>query len=119
MSELLEQRIEAAARAYYTSAGGNPDEVIELAGEEHRLWRLHSGQFRAAILASDAVLAQAGMVVVPREALTWLNGEGPDLDGYEFGERPDMPAGHRFWWRAVLRRWVAAAPDNGGGERDG
>jgi hypothetical protein len=105
MSELLEQRVEAGVK--------HVRKMVPLSD-----WQAES-VVRAALLASDAVLAQAGMVVVPEAALKWLNGEGPDLDGYEFGERPDMPAGHRFWWRAVLRRWVSAAPSHpsDGGER--
>jgi hypothetical protein len=48
-----------------------------------------------------------GMVAVPKSALAWLFGEGPDADGYwwsddvygEIGKKP-------FWWRSHFRKLI-------------
>ena len=44
-------------------------------------------------------------VRVPKLALDWLNGEGPDPAGYHFGDFPDdqpRPRG-AFWWRTTFK----------------
>jgi len=51
----------------------------------------------------------ADYVLVPRSALLWLNGEGPDDEGNWFGDTI-APTARRYWWRSVFRRLIAAAP---------
>lgn len=48
-------------------------------------------------------------VMVPKSALEWLFGEGPDANG-EWFERPEGSAGHPYWWRTHLRKLLAASP---------
>ncbi len=140
MSDLLEQRIEAAAKALYERDVElkRPTELRwpwdDLSAFERDQWRSIG---RRALLASDAVLAQAGMVVVPREATPYdgpvgemrLNYEGAlaDLDSALDvliarinGDRDMQSAA--VWLRMNYPKKAAmlrAAPDNGGGERDG
>ncbi|WP_398473047.1 hypothetical protein [Tardiphaga sp.] len=60
--------------------------------------------------------AQDDMVLVPKVALLWLNGEAPDADGKWFGEHEDeairtprkrTPA---YWWRSKFRSMVPNWP---------
>lgn len=47
-----------------------------------------------------------GSVVVPREVIDFIMGEGP-LDGFHFGERPaSLPP---YWWRSRIRAMIEAA----------
>lgn len=59
------------------------------------------------------VVAPEGYWLVPHTAMMWLFGEGPDDNGYHFGDGPEAdaePRGsrypRRFWWRGVFRRMV-------------
>lgn len=53
-------------------------------------------------------------VLVPKSALDWLNGAGPDENGHWFGDAPDdAPAARAFWWRDKFRRLAAAPPGKG------
>lgn len=59
-------------------------------------------------------------VLVPKAALAWLFGEGPDAEGKHFGEVADevQPlAGkypRRYWWRSKFRSMIPAlAVSNG------
>lgn len=52
-------------------------------------------------------------VLVPKAALLWLNGEGPDHEGLHFGESADSeerPGRGRFWWRKRFRAMLEATP---------
>ena len=118
MSELLEQRIEAAAQAladygWNDPYGGPPPPPHD--GEREMA--------RAAILASDAVLAQAGMVVVPREATEemLIIGEGLSDLVQPRSCGPNTPESRRDEFRYSYTAMIDAfaAPDNGGGESDG
>lgn len=64
----------------------------------------------AAALSTEPGEAE-GMVLVPKAALDWLFGEGPDDNGYWFGDGHEAlnPVG-AFWWRTVFNRMLAAAP---------
>ena len=116
MSDLFDARLKAALAAY-------ADQRDISFPEGSAEWVA----VRAALLASDAVLAQAGMVVVPREptkemvlagdtALENAKDEGWDSQSgstWEFltsGAQTDI-------YTAMIDAF--AAPDNGGGERDG
>jgi hypothetical protein len=50
-------------------------------------------------------------VMVPKRALDWLLGEGPDEQGHWFGDGDD-PAGRRgrYWWRTQFCNMLASAP---------
>lgn len=66
-------------------------------------------------LADDlaALEAHEGMVLVPKHAIDWLMGEGPDAEGCHFGDAPDderFKARGNFWWRSKFRNLMAAAP---------
>lgn len=51
--------------------------------------------------------------LVPAAALDWLNGIGPDHEGFHFGEG-DYPKKGNFWWRKRFREvWQAASPNAG------
>lgn len=53
-----------------------------------------------------------GMVMVPKSALDWLFGNGPDADGEWFSETYDalkMLERLSFWWRPEFRKRLAAA----------
>ena len=119
MSELLEQRIEAAARAIFDTwaieegATGTWEDALSghSAGREQfpamfKIVELARRESRAALLASDAVLAQAGMAVVPREATEVMRAAA---------NRLNHPRDEEIYTAMI----DAAAPDNGGGERDG
>lgn len=61
--------------------------------------------------------ALQGSVVVPEEALLWLNGEGPDADGKWFGETiedgiPKLAGKYprTYWWRSKFRSMVTNWP---------
>lgn len=59
-------------------------------------------------------------VLVPKAALDWLNGEGPDTEGHWFGDG-SFPRKGAFWWRGPFRAMLAAAPTPpkvGSGELD-
>jgi hypothetical protein len=60
---------------------------------------------RAAIAAYRQALEAEGMVLVPKAAIDWLNGEGDSF------ERPEGARGN-FWWRSEFRRraMIAASP---------
>lgn len=66
---------------------------------------------RLAALTDAAPLMPSaeGMVLVPERALKWLNGEGPDDNGYWFGDEPPTTGRGQFWWRIVFNRMLAAA----------
>lgn len=51
-----------------------------------------------------------GWVLVPVDALKWLNGEGPDGNGHGFGDAPDDNGRGAFWWRKKFADMLAAAP---------
>ena len=119
MSELLEQRIEAAARDMWERMVIFETETLNLnhlgawfvpddadTSDDATIRRHMLGNARAALLASDAVLAQAGMVVVPREATPIMKAAA---------NRLNHPRDEEIY-RAMIS---AAAPDNGGGESDG
>lgn len=75
-------------------------------------------------LARDVLATDLGdMVLVPKEALAWLFGEGPDADGHWF-EPPEIKEGERkkpYWWRSRFRAMLSAAQgdadDQGRGSR--
>jgi len=51
-------------------------------------------------------------VLVPKSALDWLMGEGPDANGRWFGDRSPQqtkPIGP-YWWRSEFRAMIAASP---------
>lgn len=80
--------------------------------------------YQRAIEAVDAALSSERQesgehVLVPKAAIAWLLGEGPDDNGLWFGDfHPDQPKGH-FWWRTVFRRMMAATPSQESGRREG
>ncbi|TIW21156.1 MAG: hypothetical protein E5V63_30000 [Mesorhizobium sp.] len=63
---------------------------------------------RAEALTAATAVAVPGMVLVPKAAFDWLNGEGPDDNGHWFGDSGDVIKG-AFWWRSVFRRMCLAA----------
>jgi len=50
---------------------------------------------------------EEGMVLVPKSALDWLFGEGPDEDGIWFGDAERVAGSGAFWWRTVFRRLIS------------
>ena len=61
--------------------------------------------FRAMLAASPPPV---DAVMVPKAALDWLNGEGPDDQGHWFGDSQPSPAKGIYWWRAVFFRMIRA-----------
>ncbi|KEZ17137.1 hypothetical protein CP98_03635 [Sphingobium yanoikuyae] len=61
---------------------------------------------------TDAVKPATDGVVISRELLAFLCGDGP-LDGHYFGEKPDHERGN-FWWRKALRAAENAAIEKAG-----
>lgn len=58
-----------------------------------------------------AVPAQeADTVTIPKAALDWLMGEGPDADGYWFGDDAGLRPIGSFWWRGKFRSMIDANP---------
>lgn len=49
-----------------------------------------------------------GMVLVPKTALDWLFGEGPDADGHWFGDG-NFSTNGTYWWRAPFRAMIDAS----------
>lgn len=58
---------------------------------------------------SPAVGANVGAetVAVPKAALDWLMGKGPDADGHWFGDAPGNIG--RYWWRSRFQQMIEAA----------
>jgi hypothetical protein len=71
---------------------------------------------RLRALAQQPLPVQEETVAVPKAALDWLFGEGPDASGHWFGDGQYNPK-HRgaFWWRAAFRSMLSA-PTVGGKE---
>ncbi|WP_333703373.1 hypothetical protein [Sphingobium yanoikuyae] len=61
---------------------------------------------------TDAVKPAPDGVVISRELLAFLCGDGP-LDGHYFGEKPEHERGN-FWWRKALRAAENAALEQAG-----
>jgi hypothetical protein len=67
-------------------------------------------------LRAERDAAARDMVLVPKEALLWLSGAGPDADGRWFGQCEDevikMPRKHtpRYWWRSKFRSMIPNWP---------
>ncbi|MBZ9759433.1 hypothetical protein LB553_00840 [Mesorhizobium sp. CA8] len=66
-------------------------------------------------IVEAAASLSGDMVLVPKAALDWLNGEGPDDNGYWFGDNHEAlnPKG-RFWWREVFNRMRSLPTAPGG-----
>lgn len=67
---------------------------------------------RAALAAQPEESAHPadGWVTVPRAALAWLFGEGPDQDGNHFGDDVGDSA-PRYWWRPKFRAMLSEIED--------
>lgn len=119
------QAIENAARALCEWDGFNPDDMVPYEqGAENKLLRsqpkdgpkiwpeMPYWKFRYAAQAERILSINLGdMVLVPKEALAWLFGEGPDADGHWF-EPPEIKEGERkkpYWWRSRFRAMLSAA----------
>ena len=61
---------------------------------------------------TDTVKPAPDGVVISRELLAFLCGDGP-LDGHYFGEKPEHERGN-FWWRKHLRAAEQAALEQAG-----
>ncbi|WP_375187771.1 hypothetical protein [Sphingobium yanoikuyae] len=61
---------------------------------------------------TDTVKPAPDGVVISRELLAFLCGDGP-LDGHYFGEKPEHERGN-FWWRKALRAAEQAALEQAG-----
>jgi hypothetical protein len=61
---------------------------------------------------TDAVKMAPDGVVISRELLAFLCGDGP-LDGHYFGEKPEHERGN-FWWRKALRAAEKTALEQAG-----
>lgn len=48
-------------------------------------------------------------VLVPKSAIDWLLGEGPDVNGEHFGDNIPERA-QRYWWRSHFRTLIADGP---------
>ena len=64
-------------------------------------------------MKTDAPLTQPDneTIAVPKSALDWLFGEGPDAGGKWFGElmpEPDEKPRRGFWWRSKFRSMIPA-----------
>ena len=70
----------------------------------------HSGKSAIEAWNRRQPTASAGMVVVPRDVIDFLLGEG-DIEGHGFGERHHALPG-KFWWRSVLRDAMLAAHES-------
>lgn len=56
-------------------------------------------------------MADDEFVMVPRAALNWLFGTGPDAEGKWFGDTapdPDQKPYRRYWWRSKFRSMIPA-----------
>lgn len=63
----------------------------------------------AALSPRDGV---PGMVLVPKTALDWLFGEGPDEEGHRFGDG-NFPTKGAYWWRNPFRAMLSTASSSG------
>lgn len=59
-------------------------------------------------------------VTIPKAAIDWLNGEGPDGDGNWFGDsEPEIKPGKpikRYWWRSKFRSLAFPSANCGGSD---
>jgi len=109
---ITDQMVERGARVYSPLAFEPPivwanAEISAIAQDEARK------EVRAILTA-----ALGDAVVVPREALLWLTGEGPDADGKWFGETigdgvPKLAGKYprTYWWRSKFRSMIPNWPD--------
>jgi hypothetical protein len=91
------------------------------------MFRAVTEKIAAAIRQLDLSPAGGDYVMVPKSALDWLFGEGPDDQGKWFGEsaaqQVAQSAPRAFWWRSKFRSLLNAAmgagsspsPNNGEG----
>lgn len=79
----------------------------KLSDDTIEVWR----EIRAALLSTPNPGDADGTVAVPKAALDWLFGEGPDPSGHWFGDVPDehRPKGS-FWWRDVFKAMLTSPP---------
>lgn len=104
------------------------DMVKRAFGELHRIGDM--AHKAAEALRSDSAAPSSpavdGAVAVPKQALDWLFGEGPDNEGKHFGECEDIEIktprkySRRYWWRSKFRSMIPALsvsrPTQGGGK---
>jgi hypothetical protein len=113
-AKITEAMVEAGARAAFDTWWANRGAGYETSWlSTKQQWLDQARACLAAALSTEPGESE-GMVLVPKAALDWLNGEGPDPAGLWFGEFPDdypQPPG-KYWWRKVFRDMCAlpAAP---------
>ena len=68
----------------------------------------HDRRILSALDRTTLPPTEEGMVLVPKAALDWLNGEGPDDDGVWFGDAERVAGSGSYWWRTVFNRMRGA-----------
>lgn len=99
VSEAMVERACEIARDHLEIDGDNEGAFIRFDSIENAVRAILS----AALSPGDGV---QGMVLVPKNALDWLFGEGPDDDGIWFGDAERVAGAGAFWWRTVFRRML-------------
>jgi hypothetical protein len=94
---LSSRAIEAGARALSDLTGGG----------DAKFNHMREVYLRESKACLTAALAAKGMVLVPKSALDWLNGEAPDADGLWFVDG-DASHNDHFWWRSEFRAMLSA-----------
>ncbi|MBZ9888080.1 hypothetical protein LB559_09025 [Mesorhizobium sp. BR1-1-3] len=61
---------------------------------------------------APVLAVEDGWVMVPKTALDWLFGEGPDKEGHWFGDGNFSTKG-AYWWRIPFRAMLAASSQQG------
>jgi hypothetical protein len=101
--EMRESHIEAVAAAMYGSGWNDPDPAKRPGDKMKDVWRRYAKSAIGAHLACLGLGENGENVVIPKAALDWLNGSGPDPDGYWFGDGDQDAKAGNYWWRSRFR----------------
>lgn len=97
------------------------DEARRLRHEAEKVSALQTQliEARAALSAAPQATVPDGWVLVPKHAIAWLLGDGPDHNGHWFGDHiTERTTPARYWWRTHFRNMLSAAPHPAKAGRD-
>jgi len=105
---VTDEQVEAAVAEFCGGLSGWPHQYAAM----RRVLEQFAETSLQKVQTTPAPQPAAGWVMVPKAALDWLLGEGPDAEGHWFGDGPDVQCRDKeaFWWRTKFRSMLASAP---------